>query len=292
MTETIVAIGEALWDVFPDQRRPGGAPCNVAFHAAQLGDRGVIVTSVGSDDDGDELVAYLRQRGVDTGYMQRDATRPTGTVVVKLAHSSPRYDITSDVAWDYIAPEDAASELAAEADAICVGSLAQRSSTTRATIRQLLSDVRGKAVIVFDVNLRAPFVDPEIILTTFLGADVVKMSASEVVEVSTMLDRPALVQWLVESVGVQAVCVTRGEKGASVTTSDRTVSVPGIEVDASAGDSVGAGDAFTAAMTCALVRQATPEQALLTANRYAALVATKQGAMPLLSLEELAGIGL
>lgn len=107
-----------------------------------------------------------------------------------------------------------------------------------------------------------------------------------------MLDRPALVQWLVESVGVQAVCVTRGEKGASVTTSDRTVSVPGIEVDASAGDSVGAGDAFTAAMTCALVRQATPEQALLTANRYAALVATKQGAMPLLSLEELAGIGL
>ncbi|MDH3456201.1 MAG: carbohydrate kinase [Gemmatimonadota bacterium] len=292
MTKTIVAIGEALWDVFPDQRRPGGAPCNVAFHAAQLGDRGVIITRVGGDADGDELVAYLRQRGVDTRYMQRDATRPTGTVVVKLTHISPRYDITNDVAWDYIAPEDAASGLAAEADAICVGSLAQRSSTTRATIRQLLSDAHGKALIVFDVNLRPPFTDPEVILTTFVAADVTKMSASEVAEVSTMLDRPSLAQWLVESVGVQAVCVTRGEKGASITTSDGTVSVPGIEVDASAGDPVGAGDAFTAAMTCALVRQATPEQALVTANRYAALVATKPGAMPVLSAEELAEIGL
>jgi fructokinase len=292
MTKTIVAIGEALWDVFPDQRRPGGAPCNVAFHAAQLGDRGVIITRVGNDADGDELVAYLRQRGVDTGFVQRDIAQPTGTVVVKFSHSSPWYEITKDVAWDCIAADEAARVLAVEADAICVGSLAQRCKTSRAAIRKLVSDAPDHALVVFDVNLRPLFIDPEVILATFLAADVVKMSEWEVAEVSTLLDRPSLVQWLVESVGVQAVCVTRGEHGASITTSDENVSVPGIEVDTSAGDAVGAGDAFTAAMTHQLVRHAAPDETLHVANRYAALVATKQGAMPVLSSEELAGIGL
>ena len=292
MTKTIVAIGEALWDVFPDQRRPGGAPCNVAFHAAQLGDRGVIVTRVGSDADGEELVAFLGDRGVETDFVQRDTTRPTGTVLVKLVHISPRYDITKDVAWDYIKADEAARALASGADAVCVGSLAQRSEASRTAIRQLLSDTRDQALIVYDVNLRPPFIDPEVSLATFVAADVVKMSDSEVAELSAMLDRPSLVQWLVESVGVQAVCVTRGEKGASITTSDGTVSAAGLAPDTSSGDPVGAGDAFTAAVVHALVRQASPETALQAANRYAALVATKQGAMPVLSSEEIAGIGL
>jgi fructokinase len=292
MTKTIVAIGEALWDVFPDQRRPGGAPCNVAFHAAQLGDRGVIVTRVGSDADGEELVAFLGDRGVETDFVQRDTTRPTGTVLVKLVHISPRYDITKDVAWDYIALDDAARVLGMQADAICVGSLAQRCTTSRATVRQLVSDARGQALVVFDVNLRPQFIDPEVILATFLAADVVKMSEGEEAELSTLLDRPSLVSWLVVSVGVKAVCVTRGDAGASITTSERMVSVPGIATDTSGGDPVGAGDAFTAAMTHQLVRHATPEETLDTANRYAALVATKQGAMPVLSPEELAGIRL
>ena len=131
MSKTIVAIGEALWDVFPDRRRPGGAPCNVAFHASRLGDRGAIVTRVGTDAGGDELVGYLRQRGVDTGCVQRDPTRPTGTVLVTLQDAGPRYTITEHVAWDYIVADDEARSLTRAADAVCVGSLAQRGKVSR-----------------------------------------------------------------------------------------------------------------------------------------------------------------
>ena len=291
MPKTIVAVGEALWDVFPDGRRPGGAPCNVAFHAARLGDRGVIVTRVGEDAAGNELVAFLRERGVVTDHVQRDGTRPTGTVLVTIEDSEPQYAITEAVAWDYIAAEDDARALMRTADAICVGSLAQRSEASCAAIRQLLSDARGQALVVFDVNLRPPFIDAEVIDATFRFADVVKISEPEVARLSTLLDRPSLVGWLLESVGVQSVWVTRGAGGASVTTRQVTVSAPGVEIDTSTGDAVGAGDAFTAAMAHQLVHNATPQEALKAANRYAALVATKKGAMPVVSSDELAGIG-
>ncbi len=292
MPKTIVAVGEALWDVFPDGRRPGGAPCNVAFHAARLGDRAVIVTRVGEDAAGNELVAFLGERGVDTDHVQRDGTRPTGTVLVTIENSEPQYAITEAVAWDYIAAEDDARALMRTADAICVGSLAQRSETSCVAIQQLLSDARGQARVVFDVNLRPPFIDAEIIDATFRVANVVKMSESEVTRLSTLLDRPSLIGWLLESVGVQAVWVTRGASGASVTTRQGTVSAPGVEIDTSTGDAVGAGDAFTAAMTHQLIRSANPRDTLDAANRYAALVASKKGAMPEISPDELAGIGL
>jgi fructokinase len=291
-SKTIVAIGEALWDVFPDGRRPGGAPCNVAFHAARLGDRGVIITRVGDDAAGVKLAAFLHARDVDTGYIQRDATRPTGTVSVTIDDVEPQYTIADAVAWDHIAADDEARVLARTADAICVGSLAQRREPSRATIRQLLSDAHGHALVVFDVNLRPPFVDPAVLDATFRIADVVKMSESEVARLSTVLGRPSLVQWLLEDIGVRSVCVTRGRGGASMATPQGTVSAPGMEIDASTGDAVGAGDAFTAAMVHQLVHNATPQETLHAANRYAALVATKQGAMPLISSAELVAIGL
>jgi len=292
MPKTVVAIGEALWDVFPDQRRAGGAPFNVACHAARLGDRGVVITRVGDDPAGEELVAFLRGRGVVTDHVQRDAARPTGTVSVTIEDSDPRYAIAEDVAWDYMTAEDAARTLMRTADAICVGSLAQRREPSRATIRQLLSDARGRALVVFDVNLRPPFIDSDVIEATFRVADVVKMSESEVARTSALLDRPSLIRWLLQSVGVRAVCVTRGKGGASITTRQGTVSTPGVEVDTSTGDAVGAGDAFTAALAHRLVRNATPEETLQAANGYAALVATKKGAVPVLSSANLAAIGL
>ncbi len=291
-SNTIVAIGEALWDVFPEGRRPGGAPCNVAFHAARLGDRGVIVTRVGDDAAGAELVAFLGAGGVDTGHVQRDGTRPTGTVSVTIEGFDPRYTITEAVAWDHIAADDDARALARTADAICVGSLAQRREPSRAAIQQLLSDARGYALVVFDVNLRPPFVDAEVFAATFRVADVVKMSESEVPRLSTLLGRPSLIQWLLQDIGVEAVCVTRGEGGASMTTPRGTIAAPGMEIDTSTGDTVGAGDAFTAAMVHQLVRRATPQETLHAANRYAALVATKKGAMPMISSDELVAIGL
>lgn len=291
MPRTVVAIGEALWDVFPDRRRAGGAPCNVACHAARLGDRGLIVTRVGEDAAGEELVGFLRGRGVVTDYVQRDRAKPTGTVSVTIDDDGPRYAIGEDVAWDYIAAEEDARALVRTADAICVGSLAQRSGPSRAAIRRLLSDASGHALVVFDVNLRPPFIDGEVIDATLRVADVVKMSEGEVARISRLLDRPSLIEWLLESAGVQAVCVTRGKGGASISTRQGTVTAPGVDVDTSTGDAVGAGDAFTAALAHRLIRSATPQEALEAANGYAALVATKKGAVPALSAADLAAIG-
>ncbi len=171
-----------------------------------------------------------------------------------------------------------------------MGSLAQRGARSRATIQELLSEARGRALVVFDVNLRPPIVDPDVIDATIRAADVVKLGAAELDHLGELLERPALVEWLLTDVGLRAVCVTYGARGASVTTTSGTVTVPGIALDGTAGDPVGAGDAFTAALTHGLVREVAPEAALAAANRYAALVASKPGAMPLLSEEELAGV--
>lgn len=290
--KTIVAVGEALWDEFPDGRRPGGAPCNVAYHAARLGDRGVIVTRVGDDAAGPELIAFLRERGVVTEYVQRDGARPTGTVRVTFEDSDPRYAITEDVAWDYIAADEAARALMRMADAVCVGSLAQRSEHGRATIQRLLSEARGQALVVFDVNWRHPFIHAGIVDATLRAADVVKLSEAEVSQLSSLLARPSLIDWLLEDIGVRAVCVTSGTGGASISTLHETVSVRGRAIDTSAGDAVGAGDAFTAAMTHQLVRNASLRDTIHAANRYASLIATKKGAMPQISDRELAALGL
>lgn len=291
MARTVVAIGEALWDVFPDRRRPGGAPCNVAFHAARLGDHAAIVTRVGADALGDELVAFLRDRTLDVDYVQRDPARPTGTVMVSLENAEPRYTITEAVAWDHLTAAADALALMRAASAVCVGSLAQRTAVGRAAVQRLLDEARDRALVVFDVNLRPPFIDAQAITATLRAADVVKMNESEAARLAALLERPALERWLLEDGGVRYVCVTRGHGGASIATPHETVSVPGMAIDRSAGDAVGAGDAFTAAMIHRLVRGAPLRAVLDAANRYAALVATKAGAMPDISPGELALIG-
>ena len=289
---TIVAIGEALWDLFEDGARPGGAPCNVAYHAAQLGDRGVIVTRVGDDQRGDELVRFLRDRGVETDCVQRDELKPTGTVSVTVTDGDPQYTITEDVAWDYIAIEDDVRAMVSGADAVCIGSLAQRCGTSRTTIRRLLTDTSDAAIIVFDVNLRPPFIAPSVIEETLPLVDVVKMNEAEVEQLSALLERRPLVPWLLGEVGVNAVCVTRGADGAAITTPEGTVTTAGVAATGESGTAVGAGDAFTAALTHQLVRGITVSDALRIANRYAALVASRKGAMPDLAREDLVGIGL
>ena len=291
MTKNIVAIGEALWDIFPDNRHAGGAPTNVAFHCAQLGNDSCIITRVGEDEAGEQLVAYLREHGVDTALVQRDAARPTGTVHVDLDHGEPRYTITTDVAWDYLSATDDARERVCTADAICYVTLAQRHEVARKSIQQLLADARGQALAVFDVNLRPPFVSAEVLRASLHAADVVKLGESEKEHVASLLGRTDLVEWLTKEIGVRMVCITRGARGASLTTKSSNVDVPGISVDTSSGDAVGAGDAFLAALTHKIVRGADLEATLQFANRYAALVATKRGAMPSLRPSELAEIG-
>lgn len=291
-SRTVVAIGEALWDVFPEGRRPGGAPCNVAFHAARLGDRGVIVTRVGRDPAGTELVAFLHARGVDTACVQRDRHRPTGTVVVTVEGREPRYTITEGVAWDALDADPAAQEAVRAADAVVIGSLAQRSTASRTAIRALVAGARPGAIVVFDVNLRPPYVDAPVIEAGCRAATVVKMNAEEAEALATLLGRPSLVPWLLHDVGVRAVCVTRGAGGATLFTREGSVSAAAAVIDAARGDAVGAGDAFTAAMAHQLVRGAAPDAVLRTANAYAALVASRAGAMPSITADALRAAGI
>lgn len=291
MSKSIVAVGEALWDIFPDERHPGGAPTNVAFHAARLGNRSSIVTRVGEDEPGEQLVAYLREHGVDTSLVQRDRKKPTGTVRVEFEDGEPRYTIVTDVAWDHLEATEAAREKVCEADAVCFESLSQRHDVARASIQKLLADARGQALTVFDVNLRPPFLSADVLNASLRLSDVVKLGESEVAHVSSLLGRSDLLAWLLYEVGVTAVCITRGERGASMTTKSAEADVSGVSVDTSRGDAVGAGDAFLAALTHELVRETDMQEALRFANRYAALVATKRGAMPALSPSELDEIG-
>ena len=156
---TIIGLGEALYDVFPDQMRPGGAPLNLAVHAHQLGNRGVVVSRIGEDALGHQLLDDLRQRDMPTDHVQVDPDRATGTVLVQLDPAGePTYDIVAHVAWDNLQWDPQMESLAAHADAVCFGSLAQRDGQTRNTIYRFLSSAR-RAVRLFDVNLRQHYHD-------------------------------------------------------------------------------------------------------------------------------------
>ncbi|HPP54245.1 MAG TPA: PfkB family carbohydrate kinase, partial [Thermoguttaceae bacterium] len=184
----VIGLGELLWDVFPDGRRPGGAPANVAFHASQLGCEGVVVSRVGQDGLGEELLAYLAQQGISTRWIQRDQQHPTGTVTVQLnRNGQPQYTIHENVAWDYLEMEEGLKELMQTAAAVCFGTLAQRSHTSRRTIHQALAAAPKECLIVYDVNLRRPFVRRDWVEESLVLAHIVKLTLEELHELADLL---------------------------------------------------------------------------------------------------------
>ncbi len=279
-----VGLGELLWDVFPDERRPGGAPANVAFHATQLGFHGAVVSRVGSDELGRNLVSHLSERGVGTQCVQIDDQHPTGTVTVHVGESgSAGYTIHEDVAWDHLEATEAIRASLRNAAAVCFGSLAQRSPTTRETIRKCLEHARV-ALRVFDVNLRPPHVDAGVIDASLQRCDVLKLNEDEVPVVADLLgdvpqDPASFAMSLHDRYGLDVVCITRGANGCYVWRESETVDVPGVE-NVKVVDTVGAGDAFTAGLTCGLLRGWPIEAAAQCANEIGALVASSAGAMP------------
>ena len=149
----VIGLGELLWDVFPDERRPGGAPANVAFQARQLGCRAAVVTRVGDDEAGTELIDYLQSKGLDTQFVQRDADHPTGQVTVEVSdEGQPSFTIHENVAWDALSLTDDLREIATEASAVCFGTLAQRSEASRETIHGFLEATSTDCLRVYDVR--------------------------------------------------------------------------------------------------------------------------------------------
>jgi fructokinase len=284
----VVGLGELLWDVFTDSRRPGGAPANVAFHAGQLGCRGVVCSRVGSDEPGDELVEYLTGRGVDASYIQRDREHATGTVTVDTSDAEhPTYVIHEDVAWDYLECDAAWSQLLAGASAVCFGTLAQRSPVSRRAIAAAL-DAAADALLVYDVNLRPPWYALDRIEASLGRAHAVKLNLDEAVELGPLLglgrlDADALARAWLDDHSLRCVCLTRGEGGCRLLSQNESADIPGQPVTVA--DAVGAGDAFTAALIRGLLAGASLEAVGNFANQVGALVASRPGAMPVLKDE-------
>jgi fructokinase len=280
---TVVGIGETLWDVFPDGAVWGGAPGNVACHAAGLGARSVMVSGVGRDELGDRGIVALESHGVDCQHVQRDSRRPTGTVTVSLGPAGDAsYVFAADTAWDHLAWKPSLEDLAAEADAVCFGTLGQRSEESRRTIRRFLEAAR-RAVRVFDVNLRQDFHSPELIRESLALADVLKLNDDELPVVAaacgvTVDDGVAAVRRLAERHGLRLAALTRGAAG-SVLCADGAVSIRPAEAGTIV-DTVGAGDAFTAAVVMGLLGGRPLEAIHDHAARLAAFVCGHRGATP------------
>lgn len=279
----VIGLGELLWDVFPDERRPGGAPANVAFQARQLGCRAAVVTRVGDDEEGSALIEYLRSKGLDTQFVQRDDRHPTGRVTVEVSdEGQPSFTIHENVAWDAISLTDDLREIATAASAVCFGTLAQRSETSRETIHGFLEATSPDCLRVYDVNLRQHYYDAEWVNRSFKAASVVKLNDDEVTLLAKLLDLPQDAAEFARSLqadwDVRIVCVTRGAKGCLVAGEEGLHDIEGVRTQVV--DTVGAGDAFTAGLIATQLEGWSVADSARFANRVGALVASRAGAMP------------
>lgn len=279
----IAAIGETLWDLFPDAAVWGGAPGNVACHAAGLGVATAMVSRVGCDDYGARGLASLEAHGVDCRWMQRDAQRPTGSVQVMLSPvGDASYVFAADTAWDRLAWQADLQALATAVEAVCFGTLGQRSARSRKTIRRFVTTAT-QAIRVFDVNLRKQFYSADLIRESLRLATVLKLNDEELPVVAAacglMANDPATVaEELIASYGLHLVAVTRGAAGSLLVSAGQR-SERGAEASAVV-DTVGAGDAFTAALIVGLIAGRPLEQVHDHAARMAAFVCGQRGATP------------
>lgn len=284
MAETVdvIGLGELLWDCFPDQRRPGGAPANVAYHAQQLGLSAAVLTRVGTDSLGAELISFLSQQGLSTQLVQRDPVHGTGTVTVVPRGTTTDYEFLPDSAWDFLQADAAAMAAVSTVKALCFGTLAQRSAVSRENIQRLVAATPETSLRVYDVNLRPPFYEPAWIEASLRLANVVKLNDDEVRTLSSMLGGPegelAFAQFLRQTYSLQLVCVTKGEQGALAVSDHEAAVSEGFAVKVA--DTVGAGDAFTATLIWSRLQNWPLQQGVELANRVGALVASRAGAMP------------
>ncbi|HUJ30958.1 MAG TPA: carbohydrate kinase [Candidatus Acidoferrum sp.] len=281
---TIVGLGEVLWDLLPQGKQLGGAPANFAYMASLLGHRGVVASRAGTDQLGQELTRKLADLSLDRSFLQFDSGRATGTVKVHLdAGGQPAYEITQNVAWDFLEWWPEWQRLAAEADAICFGSLAQRSPQSRATIRAFLSGARPSALRIFDVNLRQEFYSADVLSESLRLANVAKLNDLELRVVIEELklefgSERSAAETLRRAFGLKLVCITRGVNGSVLVAENESDEHPGFPVRVA--DSVGAGDAFTAALAHHLLAGSSLKTTNEAANRMGAWVASHSGATP------------
>lgn len=284
--QMIVGIGEALWDVLPEGKKIGGAPANFAYHVSQFGLQSCIVSAVGDDALGKEILDNFREKNLN--HIVETVPYPTGTVQVELdPNGVPQYDIKENVAWDNIPFTPQLEELAHRTRAICYGSLAQRNVVTRQTINRFIDAMpkNQENLIVFDVNLRQRFYTKEILDESMKRCNVLKINDEELVTISRMLGYPGTdLQsecWiLLGRYDLKMLILTCGVNGSYIFTSGNMsyLATPQVEV----ADTVGAGDSFTATFTSSIIKGLPVAESHRRAVEVSAFVCTQHGAMPVL----------
>ncbi len=284
----VVGLGELLWDLLPTGAQIGGAPANYSYHAGVLGAEARTISRVGADSLARALISQLDALGVSTQFVQVDDALPTGTVEVAIdASGQPQYHITPDVAWDHLQVTPDAMLVASSADAICFGTLAQRNSVSRDAIRTLVAASPSDALRILDVNLRQHFHSAALIDESLMLATVLKVNDVELPLLATMFGLTgtahAQMTQIAERWQLRAVALTRGDKGSALLTEHAWSEHTGIRVTVV--DTIGAGDAFTAAMTIGLLKGWALDEVNARANAVAASVASQAGGTPPLPLE-------
>ncbi len=278
----IVGLGEALYDLLPAGPALGGAPLNAAVQAHQLGNNSVVASRIGRDALGQSLLDDLVDRGMDTVFIQSDDDAATGTVAITLHDGEPEYDIHSGVAWDRIAWDKSLSSLAKRCDAVCFGTLGQRLEPARSTIQQFVTTA-NQAVRLFDVNLRQDYFSAELLEAACRAASIVKMNEAELAIIAPLL---GLVQkeeiWqMLEHFDLDLFVLTRGKLGTALYTANSvTLGQPVRFAAEPEADSVGAGDACSAAILHGATHHWPLQQTADLANRLGAFVASRKGATP------------
>ncbi|MCX6343793.1 MAG: carbohydrate kinase [Armatimonadetes bacterium] len=282
----VIGLGEILWDLLPGGKELGGAPANFAYHAQALGAQSCVVSCVGADPLGDEILSLLDNAGLDRTYLAVDKNHPTGTVSVTLdANGVPSYVIHTDVAWDCIPWSNELEEVAAHADAVCFGSLCQRSAISRETVQKFLTCMPETSLRVFDINMRQSYYSLDVIVESLTRSNVMKLNDEELPILCKMLglsmDTNEALNELVERYSLKLIALTRGSRGSILCTPNQTSEHRGYP--AKIVDTVGAGDSFTAAIVMGMLNGTDLDKINDTANRLAAYVCSQKGAMPKIS---------
>jgi len=284
MKKKVVGVGEVLWDILPERTCLGGAPTNFAYITSLMGDQGIVASRVGQDSQGIEALRRMEELGLDIDHVQTDRERRTGIVNVQVdGNGQPKFEIAHPVAWDFLEWTPDWQRLAEQADAVCFGSLAQRSETSRTTIRKFVRATVPGTLKVFDVNLRQSYYSPEILADSMKLADIVKFNDDELPKIMGLIKIPhkdalSSAQRLIREYDLKVVCITRGGRGSLLVREGDASEHPGFKVRVA--DTVGSGDAFTAGLVHEYLHGASLDLMNEVANLVGAWVASEVGAMP------------
>ncbi len=276
--------------MLPLGKQAGGAPFNFTFHSYQLGWPAVMVSRVGKDELGQDLLEKCKELGLNPEFLQEDLIHPTGTVEVELdSQGQAEYEIKEDVAWDHLEWNDGLKNLAGNCAAVCFGTLCQRHSVTRNTLKNFLERCPKKTIKVFDINLRQNFYNREILEESLYKATWAKVNEQELETLTDLLglkgdDLKESLEILRRRYNLELAALTLGENGCLVNTKNERIYLQGHKIEVA--DTIGAGDSFTAGLLVGLLKKKPLRRAITIANDLAAQVASKTGGTPLIDFNQ------